>query len=1611
VARRLTFKIFLGLLALAALDVPPSAHGAAIGSWPGYARVYPARIEVVNNRAYVSFGNGGLGIFDVSDPAHPLRLGGYKTSGYAYGLKVVGNYAYVADYQGSGLLILDVSNPAIPTRVGSLQTVSPALRIAVSGDFAYLAGNGSEMEVINISNRAQPTRVASYSSGATIFSIDVSSNRAYLAVYPNQFQILDLTNPTNPVLAGTWSSAGIVDVQVVGNLAYLAAGSQSWQIVNVSNAAVPSLLGTVSALSSVSAIHVAGSRAYVIDGGDLRIFDVSNPAAAGLLTTYYTPAYSGFVTVSGTNAYVADGDYGVSVLNVSNPAAPLPMTNFAKPAFAYAAQIDGSRAYLADGRGGLRVIDVSQPDSPVGLGSLDLNQAAYDVAASGRYAYVAADFLSVVDVTNAASPIQVGGYSGSIRRVQVAGNLVWALDSYSGLQVLSMTNPASPVRLGSYNIPGSELALHVVGNRAYLSSDGLTNFHILDVSNPANPFRIGSYGSNYFVPDLRVAGNYACLAVQEWTGSNYFQGLEIVDVSQPAKPVRVSRLDLGVTPYRISIANNLAYLANGRNGVLVVDISDPAKPACVGGFDTEGTAFHVDVSGGLAYVADGESGLLIATIPTNGAPFIVSQPQSQTVLAGVSVAFDVAAQCGPFTYQWRFNGVELPGASSNRLVLPNVFTNQSGGYSVVVSNLHGAVTSAVATLSVQFRAPTVTPGSATTNLLVGQSGYVCATVRGAPAPVLQWYFNGAPVSSNGNYFCFSFSNAETNQSGDYTLVASNISGVVTGAAVHISVVELAPVISPNADIRQVLAGTDLSYCFGVNGGPVPSLQWRFGGTNLPGQVNRCLTLVGVETNQSGNYTLVASNRVGVSNATLFVSVIHQAPVFDIQPASQATIEGADVSLIARAAAGPPANYYLLFNGTNIPVPYTFSPLLFYPPPPPAVDFSLLQVATNDAGNYRIVASNLVGMATSQVATITVTPAGPLDRWTQRNPLPQSQPILSLAHSSNLFVSVGERGVIMTSTNGVDWATQRRRVDVALRGVTWGGGQFMAVGDGGVILGSPDGTNWTHRLANAPATQYNPNLGNLYDVTYGNGTFVAIGYNPPTAFTSSNGFSWQQRYVGGGYLLSGVAFGSNTFLAVGSGTFTSPDGLIWTQQAGPPDFLEHVSFVNNLFLVVGNNGRIGASPDGVLWTLPTTVTTRRLLDITYGNGTYAAVGVRGTVLTATNILNWTTRTSGTPDRLEAITFANGQFVAAGENGTTITSTNATAWTKRNFGTTLDLDGMVVAAGTIVIVGKVGAILRSTDGVNYNQEISGSTNDLHGVGWAKGLFVAVGEPGEILTSPDAVHWTHRDSGNTNSLKAVTYSPEIGLWITVGTQAAILTSPDAVVWTPRTISYPYYDLNAVAWGNGTVVVGGDGSGGQDGSIHRSSDGITWVSVSAFGKNVRGVTFWDGLFLATANDGQLLVSGDGFNWSQRFSGITLDGQNLRDAHFARGLWTVVGNGGIILTSTNTFNWTRRPSRVFENLHRAGYLNGKLVVMGNRGTILQSDRFVTELDAPTFVSGTGFRFPIEGVINRTYQIQASTNLANWINLLTFTNLVERSEFTDTNALQLPRRFYRLVEP
>lgn len=141
-------------------------------------------------------------------------------------------------------------------------------------------------------------------------------------------------------------------------------------------------------------------------------------------------------------------------------------------------------------------------------------------------------------------------------------------------------------------------------------------------------------------------------------------------------------------------------------------------------------------------------------IPIVG-PIITIQPFSRTVNIGANVNFSVAANGTPLTYQWKFNGTNISGATATDLSLTNIQPTNVGSYTVtVLSNGLGATTSIAALLKigvtnfpVLFRDDFETNSSANWNLFWGSgNGVLDYTVN--------WSFNYGTntYTFNGNIY-------------------------------------------------------------------------------------------------------------------------------------------------------------------------------------------------------------------------------------------------------------------------------------------------------------------------------------------------------------------------------------------------------------------------------------------------------------------------------------------------------------------------------------------------------------------------------------------------------------------------------------------------------------------------------------------------------------------------------------------------------------------------------------------------------------------------------------------------------------------------------------------
>ncbi|MHA1954350.1 MAG: LVIVD repeat-containing protein, partial [Candidatus Heimdallarchaeaceae archaeon] len=204
----------------------------------------PTNMFLEDDLLYVTFsGVGGFHILNVSDPSSPTFVGGYSTTGYAMGIWVSGDYAYIADGNG-GLHIADVSTPSAITYVGSDSSYAAtcfAYDIEVRNDLAYVTDLVIDLIIFNVSNPSSPYVVDSYDDSGNGYEVALYGYYACVAHRFEGLQILNISDPTNIALVSYFDTSSDSAYQALG-------------------------------------IHASAGYAYIADwGGGVAIVDIGNP--------------------------------------------------------------------------------------------------------------------------------------------------------------------------------------------------------------------------------------------------------------------------------------------------------------------------------------------------------------------------------------------------------------------------------------------------------------------------------------------------------------------------------------------------------------------------------------------------------------------------------------------------------------------------------------------------------------------------------------------------------------------------------------------------------------------------------------------------------------------------------------------------------------------------------------------------------------------------------------------------------------------------------------------------------------------------------------------------------------------------------------------------------------------------------------------------------------------------------------------------------------------------------------------------------------------------------------------------------------------------------------
>ena len=370
-----------------------------------------------------------------------------------------------------------------------------------------------------------------------------------------------------------------------------------------------------------------------------------------------------------------------------------------------------------------------------------------------------------------------------------------------------------------------------------------------------------------------------------------------------------------------------------------------------------------------------EAGSAAATLQVRQALQITQQPAPNSAKPGQTISFYVIATGSPAaSYVWQRNDVVLTdggiisGSRTATLTLTGVALADEGNYRVKVENVVSSLFSNAASLTVTALdvAPTISTPPADEVAIVGEEVELTVVASGAPAPSYVWKFKGE-VLANGVGVAGAtsnrlvLSNVTAAQAGDYTVVVTNIAGLVEAKAKLTIPVPPQVVSGPGPVQQAVIAGSTVTYQVVATGDPAPAYQWLRNALTIDGQTTDTLTLNAVTAANDGSYSVRVTNAAGnVVSPVSGLSVGSAAKIVS-GPQSALVATQASVTLSVSVTGTPAPTYQWLRDGKDIQ-------------DATAATLTLSNVSAADAGSYTVRVDNVFATVVSDPAVVRVAQA-------------------------------------------------------------------------------------------------------------------------------------------------------------------------------------------------------------------------------------------------------------------------------------------------------------------------------------------------------------------------------------------------------------------------------------------------------------------------------------------------------------------------------------------------------------------------------------------------------------------------------------------------------------
>lgn len=374
-------------------------------------------------------------------------------------------------------------------------------------------------------------------------------------------------------------------------------------------------------------------------------------------------------------------------------------------------------------------------------------------------------------------------------------------------------------------------------------------------------------------------------------------------------------------------------------------------------------------AGNYTCVVSGSCGIIesnAANVKIDEKIVITAQPTGLNACPLDNISFSVLATGTNLIYRWQKNGFDIPGETSQSLVINGISAADAGSYRCIISSGCGqSVISSPALLTVN-NTTVITSHPANATVCAGGNVNFSVSASGTNLSY-QWKKEGINVIDGG-----SISGATTDKliinnsvlanAGSYTCLVTGSCGILNSNPAVLTVDNAINITTQPQNITAC-PGNNINFTLVATGSNL-TYQWKKNSIDLPGKTNPSLSLNGITGADAGDYLCVIQNSCG---ATLISSVaklaLNNPTVIITDPVGTTKCLGDNVSFEV-SATGTGLTYQWKKNGTDLANGGNISGST-------SNSLYITSLVNNDAGSYTCTITGSCGTLNSNPAQLVI----------------------------------------------------------------------------------------------------------------------------------------------------------------------------------------------------------------------------------------------------------------------------------------------------------------------------------------------------------------------------------------------------------------------------------------------------------------------------------------------------------------------------------------------------------------------------------------------------------------------------------------------------------------